>query len=265
MQCRNNLHQIGIALHNYHYVYGSFPPAVTYDDDGRPTHSWRALIWPFLDDAPGKPAYDISQPWDSPENRALADETPYVFRCPSRRYVDDAQNVTSYVAVTGDGTCLAGAGNGLLFSELTDGTSNTFLLVECDAHNTVWTKPEDLTFDEALERLTNVDPRTACGHHDEDFFYKYHHGRFVMFGDGSIDFASAMAPRDYWQAGLLATDDKSPHDVEFAAGRFRENRVIRTRNWIRLGCFVIVALFPLPWVWLNPTSRRKTSQRISPR
>src|SRR5260370_743998 len=48
-QCKNNLKQIGLALHNYHDVYGSFPPAYFVDASGKPMHSWRVLILPFLD------------------------------------------------------------------------------------------------------------------------------------------------------------------------------------------------------------------------
>src|SRR6478672_5330638 len=49
MACSNHLKQIGIALQNYHDVYGSFPPAYVADANGRPMHSWRVLILPFAE------------------------------------------------------------------------------------------------------------------------------------------------------------------------------------------------------------------------
>lgn len=47
--CKNNLKQIGLALHNYHETFGSFPPAYLTDSSGAPTLSWRVLILPFID------------------------------------------------------------------------------------------------------------------------------------------------------------------------------------------------------------------------
>lgn len=55
-QCRNNLKQIGIALHNYHDVYKRFPPGQvtnsgwSYWDDSQ--WGWAALILPHMDQAP---------------------------------------------------------------------------------------------------------------------------------------------------------------------------------------------------------------------
>src|SRR5438034_4458712 len=46
---RNNLRQLGIAMHEYHDVHGRFPPAAVYSKDGRPLYSWRVLLLPYLD------------------------------------------------------------------------------------------------------------------------------------------------------------------------------------------------------------------------
>src|SRR4051812_23237564 len=50
-QCRGNLAQLHFALHSYHEMYGCFPPAYIADSDGKPMHSWRVLILPFIDQA----------------------------------------------------------------------------------------------------------------------------------------------------------------------------------------------------------------------
>jgi prepilin-type N-terminal cleavage/methylation domain-containing protein/prepilin-type processing-associated H-X9-DG protein len=48
-QCRNNLKQIGIALHNYHDQVGSFPPGTIFGDQD---YGWGTFILPNLDQAP---------------------------------------------------------------------------------------------------------------------------------------------------------------------------------------------------------------------
>ncbi|APZ94979.1 DUF1559 domain-containing protein [Fuerstiella marisgermanici] len=66
LQCKNNLKQIGLALHNYHDVYEAFPPAFTVNSDGHPLHSWRTLILPFMEQQALYDSIDLSKPWSDP-------------------------------------------------------------------------------------------------------------------------------------------------------------------------------------------------------
>ena len=67
-QCRNNLKQIGLALHNYADEWKVFPPAYTVDANGKPLHSWRTLLLPYLDQSPLYNRIDFSKAWDDPAN-----------------------------------------------------------------------------------------------------------------------------------------------------------------------------------------------------
>ncbi len=97
-QCRNNLKMIGLALHNYHDVYGSFPPPYTVDASGRKLHSWRTLILPYLDQGPLYKKIDLSKPWDDPANETARRTVVPVYHCPSLAGDGDR---TTYMAVVG--------------------------------------------------------------------------------------------------------------------------------------------------------------------
>ena len=50
-QCKNNLKQIGLALHNYLDALSVFPPSICYDSTGTASWSVQARILPYLDAA----------------------------------------------------------------------------------------------------------------------------------------------------------------------------------------------------------------------
>ena len=61
--CKNQLMNIGLALYQYYEQYGSFPPAYIADESGKPMHSWRVLILPYLEESALYMQYDFNEPW----------------------------------------------------------------------------------------------------------------------------------------------------------------------------------------------------------
>ena len=146
MMCGNNLKQIGLALHLYAEQYGSLPPAHTIDAEGKPLHSWRTLILPFMEQEPLYNRIDLSKPWDDPANKvAFAAATPG-YMCPS---VNCPDTHTVYMAVAVPGGCFKPTESRKL-SEITDSHSSTLMVIEVDEKQAVhWMSPTDsvdLTF-----------------------------------------------------------------------------------------------------------------------
>ena len=140
-QCINNMKQIGLALHNYNSAYGCFPPAYIADENGRPMHSWRVLILPFLEQQAIYDRYDFNEPWDGPNNRQLADTVVNVYRCPSdNNNVDETE--TDYLMVVGPNAFSDGP-TARKVADITDGTSNTIMLVEMSNSGVNWMEPVD--------------------------------------------------------------------------------------------------------------------------
>ena len=87
------------------------PPAYVADASGRPMHSWRVLILPFMEGDDHQfqslyDRYDFAEPWDGPHNIRLLEEHAARLRLPEPDPPCTA--VTSYVAITGPGTMFPG-------------------------------------------------------------------------------------------------------------------------------------------------------------
>jgi prepilin-type processing-associated H-X9-DG protein len=141
-QCKNNLKQIGLALHNYHETYNAFPPAFVADKDGKPMHSWRVLILPYLGEQSLYNEYNFAEPWDGPGNRELLARIPQVYVCPSRLAAIPKTN-TAYAGVLGEHCAFRGS-QPVRMAEITDGRSNTLIVGEATNSSIPWMKPEDI-------------------------------------------------------------------------------------------------------------------------
>jgi prepilin-type processing-associated H-X9-DG protein len=175
-QCVCNLKLIGLALHNYHSVYGCFPPAYVVGPDGKPWHSWRVLVWPFIESNPLCSRYNFNEPWDGPNNRTLIG-TNYVYSCPTHRSTPSP--FTNYVAVVGPGTVFPGAGTTSI-ADIHDGTANTLMLAECSDLDIPWTEPRDLDVSKLSFRVNDPARPGPSSRHPG--------GANVVLADGSCRF-----------------------------------------------------------------------------
>jgi prepilin-type processing-associated H-X9-DG protein len=184
-QCVNNLKQIALALHTYEKAYGALPPAYTVDAQGRPLHSWRTLILPYLEQKSLYAAIDLSKPWNDPVNAKALNTSVPDFRCPSSR---EPVNTTTYLAIVADNACLLPTKPRRL-AEITDGLSSTLMVIEAGEENAVpWMAPTD-----AAESLVlNLGAPNSKLHHPG--------GMNASFVDGSVHFIKGNTKPDVLRA-----------------------------------------------------------------
>ncbi len=96
-QCINNLHQIGLATHNFHDTFRAFPPGRLQPRPGEPEEyscggtqtTWLVRIMPFLEQRNMESGWDYTKAYaDHPESVRKAN-TP-IYCCPSRRSLSEA-------------------------------------------------------------------------------------------------------------------------------------------------------------------------------
>jgi prepilin-type N-terminal cleavage/methylation domain-containing protein len=81
--CKNNLRQIGIALHAYHDASRTLPTGCL--EWGRRQHAWSAFLLPFLEQGNLYHQIDFSKRFDAVENARAAATRLQVYECPTSR------------------------------------------------------------------------------------------------------------------------------------------------------------------------------------
>lgn len=186
-QCKNNLKQLGLALHNYHDSYKMFPMAKNTTSATTPTNfPAQARILPYIDQAPLYNQINFSLKSTDPVNAVPWAYTVTAFRCASDS--DSMQAVaggrnnyyTNYGTIIGNGLpgTTVGSTNygmpmpdGVMFqdsstglSDILDGSSSTVMMSErClgDGSNGISTRKSD-TFQPGVYPADANEALTMC-------------------------------------------------------------------------------------------------------
>ncbi|MDB5345595.1 MAG: hypothetical protein JWP89_3972 [Schlesneria sp.] len=163
-QCKNNLKQLGLALHNYHDTARMFPPGQIWRTGSIDTGgwggtnqgaSWRIMILPFIDQAPLYNQFNANVSIFDPSNVPIQQAKLSSQWCPSdgganggNMFVTNNQqfsrasyaasgvaigNMNDWYANTGTNAGMFGNQGGCNIAQVNDGTSNTSMVWEIRA------------------------------------------------------------------------------------------------------------------------------------
>ncbi len=194
---KNNLKQIGLALHNYHDTFREFPPGTQPNEKLKPEKrlSWQAKILPFLDQAPLFQNVDFDESWEAKDNEQAVSTRLQVYINPSApSQPDKVSGPTNYVGIAGVGkdaptlpktskkAGVFGYNRTTRIRDITDGTSNTVMVSEAAKNLGPWAAGGESTI-RALTKKPYINGPDGLG--------GFHQGGCLMLmGDGSVHFIS---------------------------------------------------------------------------
>ncbi|MDY0171146.1 MAG: DUF1559 domain-containing protein, partial [Thermoguttaceae bacterium] len=143
LQCKNNLKQLGLAMHSYHQALGTFPPAfIPIGSDRERGWGWGSLILPYIEQQALYDSIGVAKggrmPLPTADNGLQATLATYI--CPSDQF---GKTGTLFNQQYGKSNYVLSEGISYSTSPMTriddirDGTSNTMLIGERDVYDQV--------------------------------------------------------------------------------------------------------------------------------
>jgi prepilin-type N-terminal cleavage/methylation domain-containing protein/prepilin-type processing-associated H-X9-DG protein len=248
MQCQNNLKQLGLALHNFHDTNQAFPASGwTTAGPGNPAGKfvgWRPLTLPYIEQENLQRLFNFNLNWWEGANLTAASTVVKTYQCPSapnRQVISAVAKpprpalsgiapplaTTDYEAIMGVqpssiDPVLYNAGNRfsmmyrnsvVKMTDVSDGTSNTIMVLECGARPLVYRRgvpvttlnndqgiswadsegPFSLDGSNADGSLEGCTPTAGCNiamnRRNDNEPYSFHSGGInSLFGDGHVQF-----------------------------------------------------------------------------
>lgn len=207
----NQLREMSLGMMNFESANRHLPIA---EPDENTTSgsklSWRVQILPYIEENELYNSFHHDEPWNSPHNMTLIDRMPDIFKTLGHEL---ASGKTMFVVPTtivdeknlavkdrdGYGETIFVKGQPTRFAGITDGTSNTILIMQVPPESAVtWTQPTDWQFDPASPKrgIGNVYPGITL----------------VVFADGSTHaIPESISAEDFKK--LLSKNDGHPVSI----------------------------------------------------
>jgi hypothetical protein len=185
-QCQRNLSQIAMAMHSYAHRYDTLPPAYIADSHGKPLHSWRVLLLPFLGEHQLYGKYSFDEPWDGPNNRNLHKEIVKAYQCPSDTGPQDDHTMTSYLVIAGEHTAFPGS-RSVKVSDFRKPLEEVLFVIEVANSGIHWMEPRDLSFSETDFKVNGKPGKSLSSCHRSSWRYGYPAVVFAVYADERAD------------------------------------------------------------------------------
>ncbi len=175
-QSKNNLKQLGLAIHNYHDVFDQLPLGGDVQADGTAKHGWFTRLTPYLAASPLYSQINMNLQWNHPVQdylfkQAYNGETiPGVDEC----FSTDGYGLLHYMAnpnAMHRNHCIS-------LDDMTTGTANNWLCGEAAGNYQPWGYP------------FNWRPLNAPLNSGPDSYGVWPDGGFLCLADGSVRFFS---------------------------------------------------------------------------
>ncbi|QDT94625.1 DUF1559 domain-containing protein [Gimesia aquarii] len=182
---KNNLKQIGLALHHYHDSFNQLPSGGIINEIGQPQHSWISHMLPYLDQPILYKEIDFNQPWNAEVNRRPFETVLSMFMNPGLHFQydngkSDKENSKGYQPTHyAANSRLLSNNSKISLSQIKDGASNTILAGEIKSNIKPWGDPRNFR-----------DPALGINQSQQGFGGPYKGGANILFSDGSARFLS---------------------------------------------------------------------------
>lgn len=221
-QCRNNLMQIGLAIHNYEMAHSMLPPGSVNASASIEEHpigyhvGWMTQILPFMDQVLAYRKFDFDQSVYADKNKPVREYIINSYICPSVPVASQVMNgsaISCYAGCHNDvDSPITDKGNGVMFlnsniryQEITDGTFCTIVVGEVipTARSLGWATGTSTTL--RVARPLNewiranyqfVNSQTNQNAVQLGFNSSHPGGATFLFADGSCRFISESINRD---------------------------------------------------------------------